>query len=181
MEGGTRQNSVPLHGSIHKSRILDVKPLKSLIPIFSMSSQAPPPGQYPSGFPPFFPFCEPQQTPTVTPKGVYIPIPIRVYRSPPGPGDSSSTMEGFSDQRTSGKKKHGSPKSSSAKSSLDKPKKTQEPPVDLGVLVGITPAQKDVSREVVNFVLMAFDALRRRLCQLEEAKELSLGRSSVQI
>ncbi|XP_047170216.1 histone-lysine N-methyltransferase, H3 lysine-9 specific SUVH1-like [Vigna umbellata] len=177
MEGGTRQTSVPLHGSIDKSRILDVKPLKSLILIFSMSSQASPPGQYPSGFSPFFPFCAPQQTPTeVTPKGASIPTPIRVYRSPPGPGDSSSTMDGFSDQHTSGKKKRGSPKSSSAKSSLDKPKKTQEPPIDLGVLVGITPAQKeDASREVVNFVLMAFDALRRRLCQLEEAKELSLG------
>jgi len=63
MEGGMGQNSVPLHGSIDKSRILDVKPLKSLIPIFSMSSQAPPPGQCPSGFSPFFPFGAPQQTP----------------------------------------------------------------------------------------------------------------------
>ncbi|BAT92830.1 hypothetical protein LR48_Vigan05g066300 [Vigna angularis] len=177
MEGGTRQTSVPLHGSIDKSRILDVKPLKSLIPIFSMSSQASPPGQYPSGFSPFSPFGAPQQTPTeVTPNGASIPTPIRVYSSSPGAGDSSSTMEGFSDQRTSGKKKRGSPKSSSAKSSLDKPKKTQEPPVDLSVLVGITPAQKeDGSREVVNFVLMAFDALRRKLCQLEGARELSLG------
>ncbi|ESW20762.1 hypothetical protein PHAVU_005G012600 [Phaseolus vulgaris] len=175
MEGRIGKNSVPLHGSIDKSKILDVKPLKSLIPIFSMSSQTPPLGQYPSGFSPFFPFGAPQQTPTeVTPNGAATPI--RAYRSTPWAGDTSSTMEGFSDQHTSGKKKRGSPKSRSAKLSLDKPKRSQEPPVDLGALVGISPAQKDDgSREMVNFVLMAFDALRRRLCQLEEAKELSLG------
>jgi len=182
MEGGMGQNSVPLHGSIDKSRILDVKPLKSLIPIFPMSSQAPPPGHFPSGFSPFFPFGAPQQAPTevVTPKGAAIPTPIRAYRTPQGVAETSSTMEGFSDQDTSGKRKRGSssssPMSYSAKSSLDKPKKSQEPPVDLGALVGLSPAQKDDgSREVVNFVLMAFDGIRRRLCQLEEAKEMSMG------
>ncbi|RDY01375.1 Histone-lysine N-methyltransferase, H3 lysine-9 specific SUVH1, partial [Mucuna pruriens] len=174
MEEGLGQNSVPPQGSIDKSRILDVKPLRSLIPIFSMSSQAPPSGQYPSGFSPFFPFGAPQQTPTgVTARGGAIPAPIRAFRSPIGAGD---TMEGFNDQDTSGKKKRGSPQLHNAKSPVNKVKKSQESPVDLSGLVGISLAQRDDgSREVVFLVLMAFDAFRRRLCQLEEAKELSSG------
>nr|KYP59963.1 Histone-lysine N-methyltransferase, H3 lysine-9 specific SUVH1 [Cajanus cajan] len=178
MEEGLGQNSVPPQGPIDKSRILDVKPLRSLIPIFSMASQASPSAQYPSGFSPFFPFGAPQQTPTGgTTGGAATPTPIRAYRSPLGAGDTGSTMEGFTDQDTYGKKKRGSPQPRrAAKSSVDKPKKSQEPPVDLGDLVGISPAQRDDgSREVVNLVLMSFDALRRRLCQLEEAKELSSG------
>ncbi|TKY49799.1 Histone-lysine N-methyltransferase, H3 lysine-9 specific SUVH1 [Spatholobus suberectus] len=177
MEEGLGHNSVPPPGSIDKSRILDVKPLRSLIPIFSMSSQAPPSPQYPSGFSPFFPFGAPQQTPAGgTARGAAIPAPIRAYRSPLGAGDTGSTMEGFNDQDTSGKKKRGSPQLRRAKSSTDKPKKSLELNVDLSALVGISPAQRDDgSREVVNLVLMLFDALRRRLCQLEEAKELSSG------
>ncbi|KAG5049041.1 hypothetical protein JHK82_057435 [Glycine max] len=176
MEEGLGQNSVPPHGPIDKSKILDIKPLRSLIPIYSMSSQAPPAGQYPSGFSPFFPFGAPQQTPTgVTTRGAATPAPLRAYKNPLGAGDSSSTMNGFNGQDTSGKKKRGSP-SRHTKSSVNKPKKSQEPPADLSGLVGISPAQReDGSREVVNIVLMAYDALRRRLCQLEEAKELSSG------
>ncbi|KAK7401415.1 hypothetical protein VNO78_12867 [Psophocarpus tetragonolobus] len=175
MEEVLGQNSVPPHGSIDKSRILDVKPLRSLIPIYSMSNQTPPADQYPSGFSPFFPFGAPQQTPTgVSTKGAATPAPLRAYRSPLGTGDSA-TMEGFNDQDTSGKKKRGRPLPQ-RHSRSDKPKKIQEPPVDLSAVVGFTAAQReDGSREVVNLVLMAFDALRRRLCQLEEAKELSSG------
>ncbi|KAL2337311.1 hypothetical protein Fmac_011757 [Flemingia macrophylla] len=174
MEEGLGQTSVPPQGSIDKSRILDVKPLRSLIPIFSMASQAPPSAQYPSGFSPFFPFGAPQQTPTAgTAKGAATPAPLRAYRSPL---DADSTMEAFTDQDISGKKRSGSPHLRPAKSSINKLKKSQEPSFDLGDLFGISPTQRDDgSRDMVNLVLMLFDALRRRLCQLEEANELSLG------
>ncbi|KAK7271549.1 hypothetical protein RJT34_27529 [Clitoria ternatea] len=158
MEEGLGQNSVGPSGSIDKSRILDIKPMRSLIPVFPMSSQAPPSGQYPSGFSPFFPFGVPQQgSPTgVTHRGGAIPAPIRAYRSP---------LHGTS------RKKRGRPPGS-----MKNEKKIQEPHVDLSALVGITPAQRDDgARDVVNLVLTTFDALRRRLCQLEEAKELSNG------
>ena len=38
MEEGLGQNSVPPHGPIDKSKILDIKPLRSLIPISSANS-----------------------------------------------------------------------------------------------------------------------------------------------
>ncbi|XP_027341757.1 histone-lysine N-methyltransferase, H3 lysine-9 specific SUVH1-like [Abrus precatorius] len=171
MEQGFSQNSVPPPGSIDKSRILDIKPMRCLIPVFPMSSQAAPSGEYPSGFSPFFPFGAPHQTPTgVAAGGGAIPAPIRAFRSPLGAGDTSATVEGD----TSGKKKRGRPRLNKSPEKNDKI--SQESHVDVSALVGISPAQRDDgSREVVNLVLMTFDALRRRLCQLEEAKELSSG------
>ena len=168
MEEGLGQNSVPPSGSIDKSRILDVKPMRSLIPVFPISPQAPPSGQYPSGFSPFFPFGAPQQTSTT--RGGAIPAPIRAYRSPLGPGDTSTTTEG------SRGKKHAASHSRRSKSSAKKDKKAKGPQIDSSDVVGISPAQReDGSREVVNLIVMTFDALRRRLCQLEDAKELSTG------
>ncbi|XP_061353097.1 histone-lysine N-methyltransferase, H3 lysine-9 specific SUVH1-like [Gastrolobium bilobum] len=171
MEEGLGQNSVPPSGSIDKSRILDIKPLRCLIPVFPISPQPPPSGQYPSGYSPFFPFGAPQ-----TARDGAIPAPIRAFRSPLGAGDTSSTMEGFNDHDISGNKKHAASRLNRYKSSIKKYKTSQESHIDLSALVNISPAQReDGIREVVDITLMTFDALRRRLCQLEDAKELSTG------
>ncbi|KAF7824801.1 histone-lysine N-methyltransferase, H3 lysine-9 specific SUVH1-like [Senna tora] len=153
MEGGFGQNSVPSSGSFDKSVIMDVKPMRTLLPVFPTSSQAPSSGQCPSGFSPFFPFGGPQGSPT---PGGAMPAPLRSFRSPLG---SKSSKRG-----------------SSSRPSHRKNKKTSESEIDLSSVLGISPAQReDGSREVVNFLLMMFDALRRRLCQLEDAKEIITG------
>ncbi|KAE9598316.1 putative histone-lysine N-methyltransferase chromatin remodeling SET family [Lupinus albus] len=157
MDERVGQNSVPPAGSIDKYKILDVKPMRSMIPVFSMSPQAPISGEYPSGFNPFFPFGGPQPAPPRVPA---TPAPLRAYRA----GETS----GF------GNKKHAASHSKSSKK-----KHVDRTPVvytDMGYLVGITPdLREDGNRDVVNLILMTFDALRRRLCQLEDAKESSTG------
>lgn len=65
MEGGSGQTSVPPSSSFDKSRVLDVKPLRTLVPVFPNSAQAPPfvcsppSGPFPPGFSPFYPFSIP--------------------------------------------------------------------------------------------------------------------------
>ncbi|CAJ2638680.1 histone-lysine N-methyltransferase H3 lysine-9 specific SUVH1-like protein [Trifolium pratense] len=168
MEEGLGHNSVPPPGSIDKSKILDIKPIRSLIPVFSMNPQAPPSGQYPSGFSPFFPFGGPHDSSTTGAKRRAMPTPLRAFRSPLGEDEDYNDNDDFSNTRNA-----------ASRSSRVKPKKTKiysDFHVDLSGLVGINPAHKDDgNREVVNIVLMTFDALRRRLTQLVDAKELSTG------
>ncbi|XP_028782331.1 histone-lysine N-methyltransferase, H3 lysine-9 specific SUVH3-like [Neltuma alba] len=172
MEGGLGQNSVPSSSSSDKSMILDVKPLRCLLPIFPMSSQGPSSGQYPSGFAPFFPFGGPQESHAWTdlnqhapPSGdVPMPTPIRTVRSP---------LDSIPSKR-------GAPHGSSSKSSQRKTKKSQESQMDLCSIVGISPDQQtDGDREVVNLVLREFDALRRRISQLEDAKRGDLRAGNI--
>ncbi|MCI33332.1 Histone-lysine N-methyltransferase H3 lysine-9 specific SUVH1-like, partial [Trifolium medium] len=56
-----------------------------------------------------------------------------------------------------------------------KNKKTREPSVggSSSYFAAFPSLKEDGNRESVNFVLMTFDSIRRRLCQLEESKELS--------
>jgi euchromatic histone-lysine N-methyltransferase len=168
MEEVLGQNSVPPPGSIDKSKILDIKPIRSLIPVFSMNPQAPPSGQYPSGFSPFFPFGGPHDTSTTGVKRRAMPTPLRAFRSPVGEDEDVNYNDDFSNTRNA-----------ASHSSRVKPKKTKiysDLHVDLSGLVGINPAHRDDgNREVVSIVLMTFDALRRRLSQLVDAKELSTG------
>ncbi|KAI4332871.1 hypothetical protein L6164_017746 [Bauhinia variegata] len=154
------RGSDPSSSSIDKTKVLDVKPLRSLAPVFPT---APP---HPSGSFPFFPFG-PQASHGVnqnTPTSGAIPAPIRSYRRPDGEG----LNEGLPVKPKRARK---------SKSSEKKPKKkSQDPGSDLSSLFGISLAQKeDGDGEVVNVVLIAFDAIRRRLSQLEDAKELSTG------
>ncbi|KAK4285275.1 hypothetical protein QN277_002000 [Acacia crassicarpa] len=171
MEGGLGQNSVPSSSSFDKSTVLDVKPLRCMLPIFPMSSQGPSSGQYPSGFAPFFPFGGPQESHAWTdpdqdtpPSGVTLnvpmPTPLRSFRSP-----IASTPP-----------KHRALRGSSSRSSKRKTQQSQESLMDLSSVVGISPAQRaDGNREVVNLVLMEFDALRRRISQLADAGEFVSG------
>ncbi|KAL2465884.1 Histone-lysine N-methyltransferase [Abeliophyllum distichum] len=110
MEQGLGSESNPSLGSIDKSRVLDVKPLRCLAPVFpntpgssSVSTPqptpfvcAPPTGPFPPGIQPFYPFLIPndsQQNPN--PSGVPnqpgnhafgnsipAPVPLNSYRTP---------------------------------------------------------------------------------------------------
>ncbi|MCI06496.1 Histone-lysine N-methyltransferase H3 lysine-9 specific SUVH1-like, partial [Trifolium medium] len=97
-----------------------------------------------------------------------MPTPLRAFRSPLGEDEDLNDNDDFSNTRNA-----------ASRSSRVKPKKTKiysDFHVDLSGLVGINPAHRDDgNREVVNIVLMTFDALRRRLSQLVDAKELSTG------
>ncbi|XP_059668257.1 histone-lysine N-methyltransferase, H3 lysine-9 specific SUVH1-like [Cornus florida] len=76
MEQGLDSESVPTSGSFDKSRVLNVKPLRCLVPIFPSSSGAPafsssqaapfvcvpPTGPFPPGVAPFYPFFVPNDS-----------------------------------------------------------------------------------------------------------------------
>ncbi|RDX58466.1 Histone-lysine N-methyltransferase, H3 lysine-9 specific SUVH3, partial [Mucuna pruriens] len=166
MEEGLCQNSVPASGFVDKSRIVEVKPLRSLAPVLPKSLESSLSGQYPSVFPPFVLLEEPQESqPSAGPNP--IPAPIRSYRNPL---DAEETPHGANED---GQKREVTPLNS-CKSSQKKSKKTQESQFGSSSSVGgISLVQKDDGdREVVNLVLMTYDSLRRRLCQLEDSKEL---------
>ncbi|KAF3441615.1 hypothetical protein FNV43_RR15530 [Rhamnella rubrinervis] len=106
MEQSLGQDSIPASGSIDKSRVLDVRPLRCLVPVFpsapnSSSFSTPqgaapfvcasPAGPFPPGVTPFYPFVgssEPQKVPEQDPRfGFSNPIsnavPINSFRTPP--------------------------------------------------------------------------------------------------
>ncbi|XP_039060170.1 histone-lysine N-methyltransferase, H3 lysine-9 specific SUVH1-like [Hibiscus syriacus] len=96
MGGNTAQTS-----SINKSQVLDVKPVRTLVPIFPGPSEgAPfvcvsPNGPFPSGFSPFFPFSgsSPNQNgvnPTASP--------IRPFTVEPSNGQNVSPMAAHGNQ-----------------------------------------------------------------------------------
>ncbi|KAL3819655.1 hypothetical protein ACJIZ3_005560 [Penstemon smallii] len=108
MEHGTGSGSNGPSGSIDKSRVLDVRPLRTLVPVFpnpaGMSSVStpqptpfvcvPPSGPFPTGVQPFYPFMAPngtQQTPhsfqndpgNFGPGGsIPAPVPLNSFRTP---------------------------------------------------------------------------------------------------
>ncbi|KAJ8770394.1 hypothetical protein K2173_015008 [Erythroxylum novogranatense] len=78
MEQNLGEDSVPVPESVDKSSILDVKPLRSLVPVFPLSSNFnggsgpqgfspflcfPPSGPFPPGYAPFYPFAGIQTQP----------------------------------------------------------------------------------------------------------------------
>lgn len=71
MEGGSDYSTVP-QGPIDKTKVLEVKPFRSLYPMLPSSPEgpafvcAPPYGPFPAGFTPFYPFIAPQNLPDVS-------------------------------------------------------------------------------------------------------------------
>ncbi|KAG6628419.1 histone-lysine N-methyltransferase, H3 lysine-9 specific SUVH1-like isoform X1 [Carya illinoinensis] len=194
MEAGSGYNSVPPSTSFDKSRVLDVKPLRSLKPVFPSASEippfvcGPPNGPFPSGFTPFYPFSVSQGSPMQMPMGP-VPTPLRAFRSTQSPEssrafDGDDGMDGNADGYFDGQKR-GAPLRGSSSSQRKTPKNRDTKPslsyaarkASVTVFVGdISQVDRDDgNREVVNRVLMRFDALRRRLSQMEDAKELSNG------
>ncbi|CAL9027396.1 unnamed protein product [Prunus brigantina] len=201
MEGGSSHNFVPPSAGFDKSCVLDVKPLRSLMPVFPDASQAPPfacmpPfGHTPKGYSSFYPFHVPQgsqtspnlnsENPSPVRRTGLMPAPIRSYRAPAPSGalgERGSSMGGAEDEDGYFDAHPGS--SSSRKrtvkvgSSRKKNKKSRDGDSltnngsGVNFVSVMTPFQlEDGNRELVNYVLMNFDALRRRICQIEDAKE----------
>ncbi|KAJ4720473.1 histone-lysine N-methyltransferase, H3 lysine-9 specific SUVH1-like [Melia azedarach] len=165
MEGGSGSGTAP-SAPFDKSKVLDVKPLRSLRPVLPSGPQAPPfvcapPfGPFPPGFSPFYPFSAPQDIPDNPPESppASFATPIRSFRSP----EVTDASNGF----RNGQKRRGST------SRQNKTQKVHDQYFNLG----ISSFERDEgSRQVVINVLMRFDALRRRISQTEDAKESAVG------
>ncbi|XP_050231597.1 histone-lysine N-methyltransferase, H3 lysine-9 specific SUVH3-like [Mercurialis annua] len=188
MEGGSGNNSVPPSSTFDKSRVLDVKPLRTLVPVFPNSPQnppfvcAPPNGPFPAGFSPFYPFNGPHSAgttvaPDLNQQQTHTPAPLRSFRAPESNGNFSSAKSGDGSSDGRPKRAVGRPKAS-ASASQKKYKKDLDftLSVSANFVVGISPAQRDDGdREVVNNIMMRFDSLRRRISQLEDSKEATSG------
>ncbi|CAL5196425.1 unnamed protein product [Lathyrus oleraceus] len=208
MEGN---NTVHASDSVDKSRIVEVKPLRSLAPVLPKNIQSCFPAKYPSGFPPFYSFEKPQEIP-LPKEAEEIPVdaetaeeipvvsakettretplaakvtPIRFYKSsvdeevnPRADGDVNSFSEGLNgDECVDSTRKRGTENIQNCKEFLKrkKNKKTREVAGDgQSSNIGVNPSRNaDGDHESVNRVLMTFDSIRRRLCQLEDSKELN--------
>ncbi|XP_044461869.1 histone-lysine N-methyltransferase, H3 lysine-9 specific SUVH1-like [Mangifera indica] len=191
MEGGSDYNTIP-QGPIDKTKVLDVKPLRMLYPMLPSKPEgpafvcAPPDGPFPAGFSPFYPFIAPQNVPNASQNNhsnqaqtpASFASPIRSFRPPEinfsdvSNGDVGSSV---------GKNKHGKVPNSVGSGAGQKKARRR------GVrhlvasssedfVVGLSSYEQDEgNRQVVNSVLTRFDALRRRLSQIEDAKESPTG------
>ncbi|KAF2577565.1 hypothetical protein F2Q68_00000126 [Brassica cretica] len=152
-----------------KTRVLDIKPLRTLKPVFPSGNQAPPfvcapPfGPFPPGFTPFYPFSSSQHTPDLN-QSQHQPslvTPLRTFRSPP---DNTATNGDAVEP----------PEGSTVKRKI--PRKRTPIAQNPNFSSGISAAEKENGdRKLVMSVLTRFDALRRRLSQLEDAKESVTG------
>ncbi|KNA20959.1 hypothetical protein SOVF_047620 [Spinacia oleracea] len=205
--------------SFDKSRVLDVKPLRTLVPMFPNPPQAPPfvcssPfGPFPSGFTPFYPFsmgppgsqtggeARPQDGGGATYATPAAAVPLRSFGTPQmgahfSNGDTGSSMEASRDLHfgdggatpASGSKRRGASRAAPKVQSGDAAAQRKARKIanaasageirkpNLTNVVGLPQAHReDGNREVVNYVIMKFDAVRRRLSQLEDSKEASTG------
>ncbi|KAJ8773924.1 hypothetical protein K2173_009355 [Erythroxylum novogranatense] len=161
MDGGSCSNSVPGSANFDKSRVLDVKPLRTLVPVFPSNTQGPP---FASGFPPFYPFNLPQGVNQQT----HNPTPLRSFpvRQPNEvPGEQHEDDDNYEDEVFDDPKP------------LRKRARKARTTVASGDFVGAIglSQREDGDREVVTNVLMRFDGLRRKLSQLEDVKESMKG------
>ncbi|XP_010540062.1 PREDICTED: histone-lysine N-methyltransferase, H3 lysine-9 specific SUVH3-like [Tarenaya hassleriana] len=187
MGGGPGLNTVPNSNRIDKSRVLDVKPLRSLEPVFPNANQGPPfvccpPfGPFTSGFSPFFPFGASQSshyTPdlnqTENPSPAFVP-PLRSFREPTVSNGPSSSGGLSGSKRGYGRPKGSTNLKKKEKKAVNKgpgsPASRQEESSNQNFDSGITVAEReDGNREIVLSVLARFDAVKRRLNQLLDAK-----------
>nr|GMC90245.1 histone-lysine N-methyltransferase, H3 lysine-9 specific SUVH1-like [Ipomoea batatas] len=106
MEQGTASNSARTSGSVDMSRVLDVKPLKCLVPVFPSASGmspvgspqpspfvcVPPSGPFPPGVSPFYPFLSHESGGRPAQQGSFghpiSPVPLNSFRTPMANGSS---------------------------------------------------------------------------------------------
>ncbi|XP_047309086.1 histone-lysine N-methyltransferase, H3 lysine-9 specific SUVH1-like [Impatiens glandulifera] len=192
--------------TLDKSRVLNVKPLRCLEPMFPPdfgSSQfsspqsanfvcAPPTGPFPPGVTSFFPFLSQngslnQATPFDVNHAVQSPTPIRSFRTPMSQNGNGYPMN-FGDESSS--------KSDKSKGSSKKMKNSQiGDGVDVDAEVEVVANSffssydltkfhssrlVDQDKETVDCVLMMFDLLRRRIAQHDDSgnKSSSLARNA---
>ncbi|KAJ4883476.1 hypothetical protein Rs2_33569 [Raphanus sativus] len=169
-----------------KTRVLDIKPLRTLRPVFPNGNQtppfvcAPPFGPFPSGFSPLYPFTSsqvneqtpdlsqaqnpPQHQPQVPPQTPHQPL-VPLQQQP-------SLVTSLRPFRSPDTTSNGDiePEGSTLKRKI--PKRRQLANFESGISV----AERDNgNRELVMSVLMRFDALRRRFAQLEDAEDAVNG------
>ncbi|KAJ4883477.1 hypothetical protein Rs2_33570 [Raphanus sativus] len=166
-----------------KTRVLEIKPLRTLRPVFPNGNQAPPfvcapPfGPFPPGFSPFYPFSSSQAANQHTPD-------LNQAQNPPQPRNNNSEPSLVTPLRTfrspdtttsNGDVEEQPPEGSTVKRKI--PKQKRAPLVcPENFESGITVADRENgNRKVVMSVVMRFDALRRRFSQLEDAKEAVSG------
>ncbi|CAG7911978.1 unnamed protein product [Brassica rapa] len=158
-----------------KTRVLDIKPLRTLRPVFPSGNQAPPfvcapPfGPFPPGFSPFYPFSSSQHTPDLNqaqnppqhqPHNSSEPslvTPLRTFRSPPDTTTSNGDVE-----------------PSTVKRKITKKRTPLVCPENFSSGISVADRENG-NRKLVTSVIMRFDALRRRFSQLEDAKEAVSG------
>ncbi|KAI8562565.1 hypothetical protein RHMOL_Rhmol03G0044900 [Rhododendron molle] len=116
-QGGLGSESVA-SGSVDKSRVLNIRPLRCLVPIFpsppgmsSISSPqaspfvcVPPTGPFPPGVSPFFPFLIPNESQQNPQAGgfnstIQSPVPITSYRTPTSNGNAGSSRRGSKNRK----------------------------------------------------------------------------------
>ncbi|KAE8674646.1 Heat shock protein 70 (Hsp 70) family protein isoform 1 [Hibiscus syriacus] len=173
MEEWTSINTV-LPNLRDKSKVLDVKPLRTLVPQFPTVSNgppfvcAPPNGPLPSGFSPFSPFSISQGShsmPGLNQNEFYPAVPIQLFRAEPSASNGQNAHE------------HKSVGLSSVKNKANKRKVfefafTAVTDLNLGISLS---ERDDGNRELVENVLWRFDALRRKLSQMEDSAEPHSG------
>lgn len=161
------EGSIPTY--VDKSKVLSVKPLRTLRPLFVSSAQAPPlfssspSGPFPSGFTPFYPFSMNGESP-------------HSNQADEMDVDGVNGHTGSSRKRGPGKQKKVAKKSVRSRNA-GVTFRVNNGNVSIGnFIVKCNPFSKeDGNREMVEYVLMTFDAVRRRLSQVEEAKEAPNG------
>ncbi|KAM7256069.1 hypothetical protein ACFE04_011810 [Oxalis oulophora] len=185
------QNSVPI--SVDRTKVLDVKPIRSLIPIFASSpnfsgaqggpfASAPPSGPFPPGVSPFYPFfgSPDSQNAAYDNTPISNAVPINSFRTPNGDVAGSS--------RRGRKKAQPQEDSDEDMDPSDKKKKRRaKASRDINVDVDIDSVVNDIlasfnlvefdsdrrsegNRESVSYVRLVFDLLRKKLCAIDELK-----------
>lgn len=196
-----------------KSRVLDVKPLRTLVPMFPSPPQAPPfvcssPfGPFAPGFSPFYPFTQGNQNATEnrqTRGGGSNPsraanqeesfpspssaVPLRSFGTPHmgagvhfsgasnGDADESIDMSSGGGKKRAAVNVHGSSSSSQKKKKVRAPADGVRKVAENIPGLTLSPAQQEVGNsELVNYVMLKFDAVRRRISQLEDSNEAPSG------
>ncbi|KAF5737600.1 histone-lysine N-methyltransferase H3 lysine-9 specific SUVH1 [Tripterygium wilfordii] len=229
MEQFQGRDSTPRAGSIDKSRVLEIKPLRCLVPIFpsqpnftsfnTPQGAAPfvcssPSGPFPPGATSFFPFFgapgsqgtsghNPQTTPGQTPPfpfntPVSDAVPITSFRasSPPRAGATSyhHSRAANGDTTSSGRVTRRSAKSqlqdgvageagngnAEGERTRFRKKGSMDPEVDdiltsFNIIEFNSARQNDGDKDSVEYVLLIFDLLRRKIAQIEDSKVSSPG------
>ncbi|KAG7549532.1 Pre-SET domain [Arabidopsis thaliana x Arabidopsis arenosa] len=172
-----------------KTRVLDIKPLRTLRPVFPSGNQAPPfvcapPfGPFPPGFSSFYPFSSSQanqHTPDLNqaqyPQQHQQPQnPPPVYQQPQNASEPSLVTPLRSFRSPDASNGNTDLEGSTVKRKIPKRRPIARPE-NMNFESGINVAERENgNRELVVSVLMRFDALRRRFAQLEDAKEAVSG------
>ncbi|KAJ0042497.1 hypothetical protein Pint_18396 [Pistacia integerrima] len=190
MDQTFRQDSIPVSESVDKSSVLDIRPLRLLVPVFSSPPNASgahffcvnPYGPFPSEVTPFYPFFgyvgsqkHPEQNPQ-TPVGVpnqtagsgygnpiTAAVQIAPYRTAPPTVQVNGDTSGT---RSSGRSESQDLIVNNILSSFNL--------MEFNMV-----RQADGDRKSVGYILLIYDLLRRKLSQFEDTKRPDLKASTV--